>query len=205
MNYFVTAIGTDSGKTIVSAILAEALQADYWKPIQSGNIDRDVDTVSKLINNGHSLFYKEAYLLSKPLSPHAAAKEDGITIDLGNIKIPENGGNHLIIEGAGGLLVPLNNKDVVIDMAEKFNAEIILVSNHYLGSINHTLLSVEELKRRKLNVKGIIFNGTPHPETEEIILQKSGYKCLLRVLPEKKITQEIITQYAIKLFENWDE
>ena len=205
MNYFVTAIGTDSGKTLVSAILTEALQADYWKPIQSGKENRDTETVAKLINNNHSFCYEETYLFSKPISPHAAAKADGVTIELNKIILPQNGGNNIIIEGAGGILVPLNETDFVIDLAAKFDAEIILVSNTYLGSINHTLLTVQELKRRNLKVKGIIFNGFENKDTEEIILKKSGYKYLLRILPESNINQEIITQYAIKLFENWDE
>jgi dethiobiotin synthetase len=204
MNYFVTAIGTDSGKTIVSAILTEALQADYWKPIQAGKEDRDVEMVAKLINNGHSFCYEESYLLSKPMSPHAAAKEEGIKIELDKIILPKNGGNPIIIEGAGGVLVPLNEKDFVIDIAAKFRAEIILVSNNYLGSINHTLLTVQELKKRNLKIKGIIFNGPPNAETEDFILNYSGYKCLLRILPEDIINQEMVTQYAIKLFENWD-
>jgi dethiobiotin synthetase len=205
MNYFVTAIGTDSGKTIVSAILTEALQADYWKPIQAGRENRDVETVAKLINNGHSFCYEESYLLSLPMSPHAAARADGIRIELDKVLLPQNGGNNIIIEGAGGILVPLNEKDFVIDIAAKFEAEIILVSNNYLGSINHTLLTVQELKKRNLKVKGIIFNGQSNEETEEFILKYSGYKCLLRILPEDGINQEIVTRYAIKLFENWNE
>ncbi|HWZ22331.1 MAG TPA: AAA family ATPase, partial [Cytophagaceae bacterium] len=128
-----------------------------------------------------------------------------IQIELGKILLPQNGGNHIVIEGAGGVLVPLNEKDFVIDIAVKFEAEIILVSNNYLGSINHTLLTVQELKKRNLKVKGIIFNGQPNAETEDFILRYSGYKCLLRILPENFINQEMVTQYAIKLFENWDE
>ncbi len=205
MNYFVTAIGTDSGKTLVSAILTEALQADYWKPIQSGKIDRDFETVKRLINNGHTICHKEYYLLTEPISPHAAAKKDGIEININSMNVPDTNGNHLIIEGAGGIMVPLNGKDFVIDMALKFNTEVILVSNHYLGSINHTLLTIQELKRRNIKVKGIIFNGEPNDETEKIILAHSGYRFLLRILPEREITQEIIMKYAIKLFENWDE
>jgi len=205
MNYFITAIGTDSGKTLVSAIITEALQADYWKPIQAGIESRDLKTVESLINNGHSFCYEEAYLLKAAMSPHASAKLEGIRIDLNKINLPNNGGNNFVIEGAGGIMVPLNDHDFVINLAEKFEAEIILVSNTYLGSINHTLLSVQELKRRNLKVKGIVFNGEPNLETEEIILKHSGYKCLLRILPENTINQEIVTHYAIKLFENWDE
>ncbi len=206
MNYFVTGIGTSSGKTLVSAILTEALQADYWKPVQSGAIEgRDVEEVGRLLNNGHSFCYEESYLLKQPVSPHAAAQAEGKTIVLDKILIPQNNGNHLIIEGAGGVLVPLNDKDFVIDIAAKFDAEIILVSNHYLGSINHTLLTIQELKRRNLKVKGIIFNGAPNSESEEIILSHSGYRCLLRIVPETNIDQETVTRYAIKLFEHWDE
>jgi len=204
MIYFVTAIHTGSGKTVVSAILTQALQADYWKPIQTGN-DRDSDTVKKLLLNGHSLIYEEVYSLKAPLSPHAAAQREGITINLNNINLPNNEGNNLIIEGAGGIMVPLNDNDVIIDIAAKFNAEIVLVSNHYLGSINHTLLTASELQRRKLKVKGIIFNGVPNKETEDIILKKTGYKCLLNILPEENFDEEAVNRYAIKLFENWNE
>lgn len=205
MNYFVTAIGTDSGKTLVSTILAEALQADYWKPIQSGKRDRDVETVKRLLNNGHSICHEEHYLLTEPISPHAAAKRDGVDIKLNEIKFPNTNGNHLVIEGAGGIMVPLNDKEFIVDLISMANAEVVLVSNHYLGSINHTLLTVQELKRRNIPVKGIVFNGEPNEETEKIILAYSEYKFLLRVLPEKSITQEVIMKYAIKLFENWDE
>ncbi len=205
MNYFITAIHTDSGKTLVSAILTHALQADYWKPIQSGDENRDTDVVRSLVNNTHCLCHDEAYLFKTPVSPHAAAKIEGIEIDLSRILLPESDNPNMIIEGAGGILVPLNDKDFVIDLVQKFDAEVVLVSNIYLGSINHTLLTINELKRRQLKVKGIIFNGPENKETEYIILKYSGYRCLLNIRPEKEINQEIVTRYAIKLFENWDE
>ncbi|MFL5731201.1 MAG: dethiobiotin synthase [Cytophagaceae bacterium] len=205
MIYFVTAIHTDSGKTLVSAILAEALQADYWKPVQCGTDQRDLKTVKELVDNDHCLFYEEAYLLKAPLSPHAAAKKEGKEIRLKDISLPLTDGHDLIIEGAGGLLVPLNDQEYVIDIAEKFKAEIILVSNIYLGSINHTLLSINEIKRRGLKVKGIIFNGPENPETEEIILKQSGYNCLLRIRPEANVSHETVMKYSVKLFENWDD
>ncbi len=203
MIYFVTAIHTNSGKTLVSAILTKALQADYWKPVQTGSEERDSEKVEYLINNNHSLIYDESYLLKAPLSPHAASKLESIKIDLDNILLPETNGHDLIIEGAGGLLTPLNDKHFIIDIAEKFNAEIILVSDIYLGSINHTILTINELKRRKLNVRGIIFNGLENIETEEYILAYSGYQCLLKIRPEKIIDDETVSKYAIKLFETW--
>lgn len=204
MNYFVTAIDTDSGKTLISAILSQALQADYWKPIQCG-FPRDVDKVKELVNNNHSMFYKEAYLLKEPVSPHHAAAAEDIEIDINKILLPEQNYQHLIIEGAGGVLVPLNEKDVIIDLAEKFDASVIVVTNTYLGSINHTLLTVNELKRRDLKIKGIIFNGPRNAYTEDIILKKTGLKSLLKVNREPKVDQEMVTRYAIELFKNWED
>lgn len=205
MNYFVTAIHTDSGKTLISAILTYALQADYWKPVQCGEESRDLQTVKGLVNNNHCLFYEEAYFFKTPASPHAAAKAEGRVIEMDKIILPQTENNHMIIEGAGGVLVPLNDKNFVIDIAEKFSAEIILVSNIYLGSINHTLLSINELRRRNIKVKGIIFNGPENKETEDYILNYSGYPCLLKVRPEKIVNAEVVAKYAVKLFESWEE
>ena len=195
MNYFVTAIGTDSGKTLVSAILCKALNADYWKPVQAG-FPRDADTIKGLIPD--CTIHPESYLLNTPASPHAAAKIDGIEISLEKMLLPKTN-NSLIIEGAGGCLVPLNDKDFVIDIAQKFNSPIILVANLYLGSINHTLLTVELLKQRKLPVAGIIFNGKSNPESERIILRHSGYKTIWHVKDEPEINSETIASYAEKI------
>ncbi len=202
--YFVTAIGTDSGKTVVSAILTQALQADYWKPVQCGT-PTDSNTVAKLINNMHCVIHPEAYLLPHPMSPHAAAKLAGVAIKLAEIKLPYTESNCLIIEGAGGAMVPLNDQDFVIDIAAQFDAPIVLVCNIYLGSINHSLLTINEIKRRGLKVKGIVFNGEENIETENYILNYSGYKCLLKLRPATTVDSEYIQANAIKLFENWDE
>jgi dethiobiotin synthetase len=193
MNYFVTAIDTDSGKTMVSAILCEALQADYWKPVQAG-LPRDADTVQKLVSNNTTIF-PEAYLLKTPASPHAAAALDGITIKLSGFIVPPTK-NDLVIEGAGGCLVPLNDTDFVIDLAAKVADAVILVADLYLGSINHTLLTVEALRKRNVRVKGIIFNGQPNPESERIILHHSGLRCLLRITREETIDQNTVKRYA---------
>ncbi|HSY61218.1 MAG TPA: dethiobiotin synthase [Cytophaga sp.] len=202
--YFITAISTDSGKTLVSAILTNALQADYWKPIQAGT-ETDSLWMHKMLHSGHSMIHPEAYALKLAASPHAAAKSEGVEINLSQIELPDTNDNDLIIEGAGGVLVPLNDRDLVADLITKFDAEVILVSNHYLGSINHTLLTAEELKRRNIKVKGIVFNGPSNEETERIILEHTGYKMLLHVYPEEKITTAVINAYAVKLFENWYE
>ncbi|TAH27752.1 MAG: dethiobiotin synthase [Cytophagales bacterium] len=202
--YFVTAIGTDSGKTVVSAILTQALQADYWKPVQCGS-PKDADTILELTNSGYSLIHPEAYFLKAPMSPHAAAKLEDIRIDIDKINIPDTQSNRLVIEGAGGVLVPLNEQHFVIDLVAKFDAPLVLVCNLYLGSINHSLLTINEIKRRGLKVKGIIFNGEENLQSESFILDYSGYKCLLRLRPTAKVNQEFIQQQAIQLFQNWDE
>lgn len=199
MNYFVTAIGTDSGKTITSAILCEALAADYWKPIQAG-FPKDSDTVKSLSEK--TIIHKEAFVLNTPASPHAAARIDGVEIKLAEILAP-NTDRDLVIEGAGGCLVPVNDHEFVIDICSYINCRIILVSNLYLGSINHTLLTVNLLKQRKYNVHGIIFNGPSNPASEEIILKHSGYIPLLHIPQEPIMTSELIKKYASVLKNNW--
>jgi dethiobiotin synthetase len=200
-NYFVTAIGTDSGKTLISAILCEALQADYWKPIQAG-LPKDADRVAELISNPQTKIHPERFLLKTPASPHAAARIDGIEINLDDFTLPQTS-NSLIIEGAGGCMVPINENDFVIDLAEKFKIEIILVANLYLGSINHTLLTAYLLQQRKLNVKGIVFNGILNAESEQIILRHTQLKCLLKVGQETEITPNVVVKYATILKQNW--
>lgn len=197
MDVFVTAIGTDSGKTLVSAILVEALNADYWKPIQAG-LPRDTDTVQQLVGNSQRTFWSETYLLNTPASPHASAKIDQVEIDLMQINKPRTP-NNLVIEGAGGLLVPINDNHYVIDIARKLQTPILLVCNLYLGSINHSLLSIEYLKQHKLEVAGIIFNGLSNPESEKIIASKSPWPVLLHVQQETIITKEKILKYASRL------
>jgi dethiobiotin synthetase len=196
--YFITAIGTDCGKTFVSAILTEALQADYWKPIQAG-LPRDTDSVAAWISNSKTVFHPEAYLLTQPLSPHAAADLDKVTIKLSEIQKPATT-NHLIIEGAGGLLVPINETNFVIDIALKLKAEVILVINFYLGSINHTLLSLQELQRREekenLQIKGIVFNGNMATPSAEIILKHSPYPLLFKVAQEEVQNRETVKKYG---------
>ncbi len=196
MHYFVTAIGTDSGKTLVSAILCEALKADYWKPIQAG-LPRDADTVESLLSNDQSKIWPETYLLNTPASPHASARIDNVEIDLSKFVVPA--ADRLIVEGAGGCLVPINNHDFVIDIAKKLNFEVILVSNLYLGSINHTLLTANYLKRHNFKVKGIIFNGESNPESERIILHHTGYLQLLSIRKEEIVNKETVRKYSIEI------
>jgi dethiobiotin synthetase len=198
----VAGIGTGIGKTFIAAILTEALQADYWKPVQAGNLDyTDTDFVKNHISNTKTVFHKEAYRLTAPMSPHAAAKIDGVEIELRKLSIPETD-NTIIIEPAGGLMVPLNDKELNIDLIEQWGLPVILVSQIYLGSINHTLLSVEVIRNRSINLLGIIFNGERNQATEDFILQYTGVKCLARINHETKIDKAVIKKYADKV-EAW--
>ncbi len=192
--YFITGISTEVGKTVAAAIVTEALQADYWKPIQSGDLENsDTHKVQKLISNTKSVFHKNSYALQTPMSPHASAAIDGIEIELQKI-IPPKTANHLVIEGAGGLLVPLNNKDTILDLI-KPNYKVIVVSRHYLGSINHTLLTVNLLKEKGFEVV-ILFSGKEHSTTERIIKKMTEVPILGRIDEEPYFDENVIQEYA---------
>lgn len=195
MKLFITGISTDVGKTIASAIIVEALEADYWKPVQAGDLDNsDSHKVKNQISNPKSQIFANSYLLNTPASPHLAAAIDGVTIDLKKIIEPKTE-NHLVIEGAGGVFVPLNDLDCVIDLIQP-DYKVIVVSRHYLGSINHTLLTIESLLNRKIAIGGIIFSGEENKSTESIILNKTGVKCIGRIEEEPYFDKNVIKEYA---------
>jgi dethiobiotin synthetase len=196
MRYFVTAIDTDSGKTLVSAILCEALQSDYWKPIQAG-LPKDSGWVKSMVGNPKTKILPERFMLTSPMSPHAAAKIDKVSISLNDFIMPDSA--DLVIEGAGGVLVPINEKNFIVDLIGQFNVPVIVVADIYLGSINHTLLTLEALSSRGATVKGIIFNGDSNPESERIILEHSRIKCLLKIPRLEKIDRPVIAKFAEEL------
>lgn len=194
---FVTGISTDVGKTITSAILVETLEADYWKPIQAGDLEHsDTHKVRRLITNEKSKFHANSFSLNTPMSPHAAADIDAVTISLEAIEEPKTP-NHLIIEGAGGILVPLNNEKTILDLVRP-DYKVIVVSRHYLGSINHTLLTLEMLKTKNLPM-ALIWSGDENKSTEEIILKMSGIPAIGRISDEPYFDNNVISEYA----ENW--
>lgn len=198
--YFITGISTDVGKTIASAIITEALQADYWKPVQAGELDNcDTIKVEKLVSNSKSKFHPNSYALKTPMSPHAAADIDNILIDINTIKIPKTN-NHLVIEGAGGLLVPLNDTHTIIDLI-KPNYKVIVVSRHYLGSINHTLLTVNTLKEKGFDVS-LIFSGNEHKSTEHIIKKMTNVPIIGRIDEEPYFDKNVVREYAEKFLSN---
>jgi dethiobiotin synthetase len=197
-SYFITGIGTDVGKTIVCALLAEALKADYWKPIQAGNVESsDPMIIRNLISNTVTEIYPPAYSFEIPASPHFAAENEGRDIEIDKIKIPITK-NKLIIEGAGGLMVPINRNELVIDLIETLKVPVILVVKNYLGAINHTLLSIEALKNRNLLLAGIIYCGGNRLENVDFIEKFSGIRTLGFIPELEVINKETISAEAAK-------
>ena len=203
MKVFVTGIDTNIGKTFISAILAKTMNADYFKPIQCGDLENtDSDKVAYWAKAN---IHPETYKFKTPQSPHLAASLENKTINLNDINIPKTD-NHLVIEGAGGLLVPLNDKDYIIDIPKKFGLPVILVCRSYLGSLNHTLLAIEALKEREIEILGLVFNGKPNQESEDFLIKRSGLKKLLNVDWEEKIDDSVLEKYSTQLkprLEKW--
>ena len=198
---FVTGIGTDIGKTVTSAILVEALKADYWKPVQAGTYySTDSENIRNWISNDKSVVHPEAYKLKEHRSPHEAAGIEKIEIDFDKIILPETN-NTLVIEGAGGLMVPLNKKYFIVDLIKKFDAEAIVVIQNYLGSINHSLLTLDALKQRGIKIIGLVFNGSPHDISKRIIENYSGLSTISWITKESEINKKVILKYA-KDFQN---
>ncbi|MDX6190277.1 dethiobiotin synthase [Flavobacterium sp. Fl-318] len=201
MKIFITGISTDVGKTVTSAIVVEALEADYWKPVQAGDLDNsDSDKIKSKISNSKSRIFENSYRLNTPASPHLAAEIDGVRIELSEIKEPKTD-NHLVIEGAGGIFVPLNETDLIVDLIQS-DYKVIVVSRHYLGSINHTLLTIEAIRNRGFEVAGIIFSGNENKATEDLILNKTAVKCIGRIEEEPYFDQNVIREYADLFREN---
>jgi len=195
--YFVSAIHTDSGKTLASAALVQSLKAHYWKPIQCGNPTDTGQIHSWLGETVQS--HPERYYLQTPASPHFAAEKENKSILLEDFQIPETFGSPIIVEGAGGLLVPLTKDLVLADLIKKLGLPVVLVINHYLGALNHSLLTISELKHRKIDLAGIIFNGVDFQNAEQVILSAAKCPCILRIPPLQEVNREVITALAQKI------
>ncbi len=177
-NYIIAGIGTEIGKTVASAILTEYLKADYWKPIQSGSLENtDTQTVKNLISNTITNFHPEAYLLKAPMSPHAAADLENISIDLNKIKLPKTN-NRLLVELAGGIMTPINNSQTNIDLIQQLDLPVIVIISNYLGSINHSMLTIEALITKGISIKGLVFNGESNEYSEKFITENSQLEVL---------------------------
>lgn len=199
MKLFITGIGTDVGKTVCAAVLTNYFKADYWKPVQSGDLHfTDSMKVGQWAGE-KTVCHPETYRFQLAASPHQSAKEEDRHIDLKEFEIPETQ-NSLIIEGAGGLMVPLNEKECIIDLIEKLDLPVCLVVRNYLGCINHTLLSVMMLRQRNLKLRYLILNGNFPFDTERIICEKIQPQTTIIRIPEiKTITKEHIERIAKKL------
>ncbi len=168
---FVTGTDTGVGKTLVSALLCAALEGVYWKPIQTGATeDSDRQTVMELAGIGTERTLPECYVFDPPVSPHLAAEWAGKTIDLSTIRRPEGRlSGPLIVEGAGGVMVPVNGKELMLDMMRRLALPVVVVARSALGTINHSLLTLRALQEAGLAVKGVVVVGTPNPDNERAI------------------------------------
>ena len=194
MKIFVTSIDTNIGKTIVSSVLCSALDYSYWKPIQCGDLNQSDSHRVKQLSPSTPIF-PEAYRLKLPMSPHEAAREENIEILLNKIDLPKK--KQLIIEGAGGVMVPLNYKgDLMIDMAKKFNARTIVVFKNYLGSINHTILTIQQLKSYGLCILGSIVIGDRLSSSEKIIQSVTCTKIIGHIPYTKNLNEQWISEQA---------
>jgi dethiobiotin synthetase len=203
---FITGIGTGVGKTVVSAIIAEALEADYWKPVQTGYANGpDSEWMQSVLSNTKSKVHPEVYKLKLPAAPHLAAQNEDIEISLEKIYSSYCqlliADRQLIIEGAGGLLVPLTEKEFVTDLIKRLNVRVILVSRNYLGSINHSLLTAQVCRQKNIRVLGWVFNDQ-YMDYEEDIVRWSGYPKLGSVPKLDKVDQETIREEAKKIIKN---
>jgi len=199
---FVTGTNTDIGKTVVSAILVAGLRAHYWKPIQSGIIDTsDTQWIRGKTGLPVSHFYPEAYRLREPLSPHAAAALDGVQIALDRFEIPEiPEGGTLIVEGAGGIMVPLNDKHFMLDLIKQLGMPVLLVADSELGTINHTLLSLAQLRRHDVSVWGVVMNGPENPGNRNAIERYGKVPVRAEVLPIPEITAQSLADCFRRCF-----
>ena len=188
----VVGIHTEVGKTLVSAILAESLQGFYWKPVQCG-LPEDRDWVANIISPARC--YPSTFSFFSPCSPHLAAKKEGIQIALSDFTLPVCQ-EPLIIEGTGGLLTPLNEKETWADAAKDWEARFVLVHRSYLGSLNHFALTMEAIQRRNFSILGVVFNGSGL--AEEMLLKKGNVCCLGKISQEKQFGRLEVEQYAKK-------
>lgn len=194
--YFITGIGTNVGKTFCAAVITEALQADYYKPVQSGTIEgSDASFVKELLSNTRTVIHHEAYTFAAPVSPHLAAAIENTSVELEKIYCPLTA-NILIIEGAGGLMVPLNSTNYVIELAKKFDTEVVLVVRNYLGCINHSILSIDYLLRHNYRLKGLVLNGSFDPMVERSIIDYANVPVLARIPEVSTVNKQTIHELS---------
>uniref|UniRef100_F4C5P6 ATP-dependent dethiobiotin synthetase BioD n=1 Tax=Sphingobacterium sp. (strain 21) TaxID=743722 RepID=F4C5P6_SPHS2 len=195
-NIFITGIGTGVGKTIVSAVLASYWKADYWKPIQCGDLDNtDSERVKHLVNAESTHIHQERFRLQLAASPHEAAAAENIAIHPDDFQPPFTA-NRLIIEGAGGLLVPLSGDFFMIDLIKQLGATAVLVIRDYLGCINHSLLSYEVLRRKEVRIRALVFNGNMNKASQEAIESHVSEEIPIIHVPELSLINNEAIRYS---------
>ena len=192
---FITGIGTDVGKTVAAAVITKALEADYWKPVQCGDLDNS-DSIKIARLTGLKTL-PEAYRLQAPMSPHAAAELEGVELSIAQIELPKSD-KPIVVEGAGGVMVPFNSKETYLDLMVKLNLPIVLVTRHYLGSINHTMLSWKALKEAGLNVVALVISGKAHESTESYFETQMDVP-FIRINELEEVNSEAIAAEAERL------
>lgn len=202
-NIIIAGTDTGIGKTLCSALLMSVLKGTYFKPVQSGGkCDNDTITVKKISELDNKHFLREKYLLQEPLSPHKAAELDNIIIDPKKLVLPENiNFKPLIVELVGGLMVPVNRQTLMVDVIKDWNAGVILCARTSLGTINHSLLSIEALRARNIDLMGIVFIGEPNLDNQETIIQFSGVRKLGFIPQLDKINKDVLKK---TFYDNFD-
>jgi len=194
----IAGIHTGIGKTIASAVIAEATGADYWKPVQAGVEERDADTVRALITNSNARVHTEAVVLQMAASPHTAAAAEGIEIDFRSFAKPQTE-RLLLVETAGGVHSPMGSNTTMADFIAYYNMPTLLVSRNYLGSINHTLMSIEVLRARGIQIVGLVMNGERNESSESFIEQYGKVNIIARIPDFPMLTKEAIRECAVSL------
>lgn len=196
MSIIIAGIHTGIGKTVCSAVICQALGYDYWKPVQAGELNNsDSIFIDKNVTNPNTVIHQERYRLTIPASPHYAAAIDGVEIKAADFMLPQTD-NDIVVETAGGIMSPLSNSFLNIDLMQQLQLPVIIVSNNYLGSINHTLLTVAAMQQRNIPVKGLVFSGSEFASTREFILQYTRLPLLFSIPAFEKITPEVIADFA---------
>jgi dethiobiotin synthetase len=196
MSIIIAGIHTGIGKTICSAIICQALGYDYWKPVQAGDLENsDSVFIQRNVGNPHCAIHPERFRLNIPASPHYAAQQDGLEIKIMDFVIPKTN-NGLVVETAGGIMSPLAKGLLNIDLMEQLNLPVVLVSNNYLGSINHTLLAVSALQQRNIPVHGLVFSGEAVEATRQFILEHTQLRLLFSIPLFENINRFTIEKFV---------
>lgn len=193
---FVTGTNTEIGKSLVSAMLMAGLRGKYWKPIQSGLEEMtDTEWIREKTGLPETHFHPETYRLRRAMSPHASAARENIRIELEAFRVPETDpSEHLIVEGAGGIMVPLNERHFMLDLMKQIAFPVLLVASSELGTINHVLLSLEQLRRNEVEIFGVVMNGPRHPSNREAIEHYGKAKVIAEINPLPAINAETLAE-----------